>query len=471
MPTAPAPPVPVAMEDWQVLDLLSALVDKSLVLYDEPSGRYRLLETVRQYGRENLEASGETEALQGMHRDWYLALAEETQSKLLGPEQGAWLERLETEHDNLRAALEWCLEEGGREGKREEGRAGRRQRAEGRKQREEGQAESGFQSKIENRKSKIAEVGLRLCAALQKFWQVRGHLGEGRAWCEAALAVEGASGRTAARAKALNGAGGLARLQSDYASARAYHEQSLAIQQEIGDRHGIATALGNLGSVASDQSDFASARTYYEQSLAIQQEIGDQGGIASLLNNLGVVASNQGDYAAARVYYEQSLAIKRAIGDRSGIANSLHNLGGVASDQGDYASARTYYQESLAILREIGNRHGIAYSLESFATLATPQAPAATAPAETAGTSENAVSGLRRAARLWGAAQALREAIGAPLMAMGQMKQDREVAAARERLGEADWAAAWAEGGAMTQEQVIDYALETASDRGGHPAG
>jgi tetratricopeptide (TPR) repeat protein len=520
---------PIVLEDGQVFDLLSALVEKSLVVYDTDEngqGRYRLLETVRQYAWDRLGETEEGSPFRTQHQAFFLALAEESEPQLAGPEQATWLERLEREHDNLRAALNWSLEEGdreeGKEGKREEGRGKRRIQipplppsavkgfrksliplpsslfplpfvsgVRGR-----------FQSEIENRKSEIEAVVLRLCGALALFWQMRGHLGEGRAWCEAALAQAGAADRTVRRAKALNGAGTLARMQGDYATARAYYEQSLAIGREIGNRQGIAGSLNNLGIVAYSQGDYATARAYYEQSLAIQREIGNRSGVAYLLNNLGNVARVQGDYAAARAYHEQSLAIKREIGGRQGIANSLGNLGNVARAQGDYASARAYQEQSLAIKREIGDRQGIAnslnnlgivtkdqgdyaaaracqeesltiyreigdrsgiaLSLEAFAELAFTATAAATVPAETARASENTEDDPHRAARLWGAAQALREQIGAPLEPTEQEEQARDAASARERLGEADWAAAWAEGRAMTQEQAIAYALEDA---------
>ncbi len=195
------------IEHRDVLDLLTSLADKNLVVSEQEDAqtRYRLLETVRQYARDRLEDSGGSAAVRVRHRDYYLALAEEAHPKLRGAEQAEWLRRLEEEHDNLRAGLEWSLVEAGSKG------------------------------------------GLRLCAALQRFWGTRGHFTEGRRWCTRVLGKAGAEERTRERAKVLNGAGILAHFQGDYPAARAMSEESLAIGRELGDRTGIASSLSNLG--------------------------------------------------------------------------------------------------------------------------------------------------------------------------------------------------------------------------------
>ena len=279
------------LEAGQVPDLLVHLVDKNLVVYEEDEngqGRYRLLETVRQYARDQLMESGTREAGRTRHRDHFLALAEEAKPKLRGPEQALWLDRLESEHDNMRAALEWCLDDD-----------------------EEG-----------------AEPGLRLSGALGSFWETRGHLSEGRQRCAAALSRPDAAAqeRTEARAEALRGAGVLAQIQGDYASAQALFEEGLAIFREWGDKAGIALSLANLGLVAYNQGDYSSARSLLEESLALQREIGNKVGIANLLTNLGIVAHNQGNYSAARSLYEESLALQREIGNKVGIALSLIHI-------------------------------------------------------------------------------------------------------------------------------------------------
>ena len=403
-----------AIEDWEVLDLLTGLADKSLVVYEEgadgEAGRYRLLETIRQYAGDRLGESGEAEAVQGRSASWFLALAEEAEPHLRGPEQALWSGRLEREHDNLRAGLTWY-----------------EQRGEG------------------------GEEGLRLAGALWRFWWMRGHLSEGRQWLGRALvrtppeavgrAGAGVRGGSAAWAKALNGAGRLAGGQGDYAEARALYKEGLAIWRLLGDQQNTAGSLNGLGNAAQAQGDLAGARALYEESLAISRQLGDRGGIANSLYNLGLVAQAQGDYAGARSLSEESLTIQRQLGDQAGIANSLCNLGTMAQGQGDLAGARALYEEGLAISRHLGDRGGIAEGLDGLACVARGQ------------------SQLSRAARLGGAASALRESIGSSQTPAEQETTDKTMGAVREALGGGAFAAAWDAGRAMTMEQTAEYAL------------
>jgi predicted ATPase/class 3 adenylate cyclase/Flp pilus assembly protein TadD len=313
------------IEDWEVLDLLTSLVDKSLVNYEdwEPSGRYRMLETVRQYARDRLMERGESIAVRQRHQDYFLAWAEAATLKLTGADQAEWLHRLEIEHENLRAGLDWSLSEMG-----------------------------DVQS-------------LRFCKAVQRFWWMRGHLTEGREWSERALSQPALPDWNLERANVLNGTGVIAWMQGDFASARAYHEQSLALYRQIGDSKGTGDALNGLGIVLCAQGDYTSALTCYQESLAIKRELGDRS-ITDTLGNLGVVAFARSDYGSARAYYEESLALQRQREDRRGIALSLNGLGVVADEQGEYDSARAYHEESLAIRRELGDRRGIAWSLNNL---------------------------------------------------------------------------------------------------------
>ena len=464
---------------WEVVDVLASLVDKSLVFYEEQQGeaRYRLLETVRQYGWERLEQTGELAAWRDRHRDYFLELAELAEPQLTGSDQVTWLQRLETEHDNLRWALEW-------------------RRAE-----EEG-----------------AETELRLAGALARFWQVRGYLSEGRGYLAAALGREGAASKTKVRAKALRGIGGLAWIQADYAAAKALHEESLAIGRALGDessiadslnglglvnwnqgdygaaralfeeslaikrnlgnRWGIATALNNLGILASEQGDYAAARALHEESLAIKRESGDKWGISISFNNLGTIAHNQGDFAAARSYHAESLAIRQELGDQWGIAYSLHNLGLLADDQGDYGTAKTRYEEGLAIRQELGDRQGISTLLNNLGAVASVQGDYVTARmryeqsleiARQLGYKQGIAVSLglfaslairekqvEHAVRLWAAADAVRKVLGSPTSPREQEEHDRHLAAAREVLGVEKFAAFWEEGTAMPLEAAID---------------
>ena len=355
-----------SIEEWEVLDLLTSLVDKSLVVYGEQAGkaggRYWLLETVHHYARERLTETQEETLLRRQHLDFFLTLAEAAAPNLEGSEQSVWLEGLEVEHDNFRSALGWCAE-----------------------------------AEVET------EAGLRLVGALVKFWEVRGYLSEGREYAADAIGRAKLEGGTQAQAKALHGAGVLAASQGDYgtahtlceeslsifrelgnkqgialslgnlgnmaynqgdyATARALHEESLALRRELEDKQGIAYALNGLGNVAFGQSNLSLARSLYQESLSVFRELGNRRGIAHVLGSLGAVAYNQGDYATARALHEESLAIQRVLGDKLGLANLLNNLGGLFFEQGDYGAARTFYEESLALRRELGDKRGIGYSL------------------------------------------------------------------------------------------------------------
>ncbi len=320
------PPNATVIERGEVLDVLASLVDKSLVQVAarEDGIRYRMLETVRQYARDRLSENGQSVAVRTRHRDAFLALAEAAEPKLKGVEQGAWLQRLEDEHENLRVALDWCLLE----------------------------TEMG--------------TGLRFCAALSRFWVTRGHLSEGREWCARVLGKsEGHE-----RATLLDGVGMLASHQGDYASARASFEEGLAIYRDIGNRSGVANSLNGLGNVACNQDDYVFSKANFEESQAIYWEIGDRDGVAHSLSGLGRAAEFQSDFLCARTNFEQSLAAYRELGDRGGVAHSLNGLGNAAFYLGEYSSAQSHYQEGLAIYRQIGDRGGIAYSLNGLGIVA-----------------------------------------------------------------------------------------------------
>jgi len=319
------------IEEWEVLDLLSRLVDKSLVGFEEQqeTTRYRLLETVRQYSRERLQETGEDAPVRQRHRDYYLGLVKEAEPYLTGARQSEWLDRLETEHDNLRAALAWCLSD-----------------------------------------TEGVGSGLELAGALSRFWEIRGYWSEGRRWLEAALAQAEGLRRSAAHGKALLGAGRLAYAQGEDTGARSLHEESLRIYRELGDKRGIAASLQNLGNVAEARWNPGEAHLRYAQSLEISREIGDRWGIAASLYGLGNVAYDRGEYELAHSLYEESLAIREEIGDKGGIAWALMSLGNVAWRQGEYRKARSLYEESLTIYRELGDKGGIAWALNNLGHVA-----------------------------------------------------------------------------------------------------
>lgn len=397
------------LQTSEVLDLLASLSDKSLVVGEAVSGhfRYRLLETVRHYARDRLHCESRPALWQRRHLAYFLTVAEEAERAFTGTDQQAWFDRLETEHRNLGSALDWAAVSG-----------------------------------------EDAASGLRLAGSLFRFWSVRGYLAEGRSWLARLLAAA-ADAPGPVRAKALSAAGTLALEQGDYAASTSLHQQSLAISQDLGDTAGVTRALNNLGVVAYECGDYPTAQTLNSQTLALRREGGDQWGVSASLNNLGVVAHAQCDYAAARSLYAESLAIRRALGDRSGIATSLVNLGFAASDQGDYPSAQALFAESLLAFQELGYRRGLADVLEALAYVGlTPADPA-------------------RAARIWGAAERLRERIGAPLPPNERERYDGRVATARAALGDdAAFDRAWQEGHAMSLDEAIKLALAW-SDRPG----
>ena len=465
-----------------VLDLLASLVDKSLVVAEERDAgtRYRLLETVHQYAASRRDELGGDASGPRRHLAYFVALAEAAEPQLTGKDQQAWLERLDAEHDNLRAALARSIAELGDAG-----------------------------------------AGLRLASALSRFWLVRGRLAEGRAWL-AKLLPAAAGEETATLAKALSWAGVLAWKQGDYRAAQASYDRCLAIRCALNDRGGIGAVLSNQGLLAYEQGDFVAARALHEQSIAIDRELGDRWGVAVSLIHLGSVAMMQGDYRAARAMVEESLAIFRDLGDRGHVANAIRSLGGLCSRERDHAAARTLYEESLAICRELGDRSGCAWALDGLGVTALHQGEHRAAAArleeslsiyrelgdregiagslvhlgqvasargdlssarefgmqslalfrelgdrtgiaesmELLATVTSASGGPERAARLWGAMERLREEIGTPRAPSERERHERSVASARAALGDdAAFDLAWQEGRAIMLELAIAYAL------------
>jgi non-specific serine/threonine protein kinase len=444
-----------------VLEVLANLVDKSLVVVDLPPGGtawYRMLEPVWQYSRERLRQSGEATALRERHAAFYLELAETAEPELSGKQQEVWLDRLEAEHDNLRAALAWAL------GARDWGL---------------GTGEPAIPTSPQSLAPSSLGIGLRLAGSLWWFWEARGHTSEGRAWLANALAR--APAPAAARARALLGAGFLADSQGDYPAARALLEESLALSQTLGDQQGlayalvflglvvlslgdhartsellsagltaaqaigdtraIAKALHGLGMVAYYQGDAARAAAHYTESLALFQQLGDLLNIGLLLGNLGVVALARGDYQRARALFEKDLALCRQLRNRRGVAWDLYYLGTLALEEGDAAQARALYDESLALRRELGDRRGIAETLEGLAGVAAIEGRA------------------ERAARLFAAAAALWQAIGEQRRPANQPRYERTVSAVYAALRDDQIAAAGAAGRAMSLDQAVAEAL------------
>jgi tetratricopeptide (TPR) repeat protein len=432
-----------SVEAWAVLDLVSGLVHKSLLAPagTEGEARYCVLEPVRQYALEQLIVAGEETAVRERHLAWCLDLAARAEPMLLGSEQAVWLSLLETEHDNLRAALAWSVQW-------------------------------------------CSPLAVRLAGPLWRFWWMRGHAGEGRRWLDAALACEGE--QDAARATALNGAGALAYYQGDYERARSLYESSLSLRRTLADMRGVASTLGNLGGVADSQGVYERAWELYEESLALRRNLEDQWGIAIMLNNLGNLAQQRLAYARSLVLHEESLTLRRALGDTWGVSNTLGNLGHVVYDLGDYPRARLLQEESLALKRELGDTPGIANAISSLGHVARemgdlPRAQALLGESlslyrslgEQRGIVES-MEGLaavalgrgaaERAVQLLGFADALRTSIKASLHGNERAAYDRHLAVARAALPGEAFAVAWAAGQAMSLEQACAATEEKPAD-------
>jgi predicted ATPase/transcriptional regulator with XRE-family HTH domain len=396
-------PVSVVSPQSSVLEGLAALLDKSLLKQEEGVAgefRFTMLETIREYAIECLEANGDAEEARRRHTDFFLTLAEQAEPHLWGgADQVIWYQRLAVEHDNLRAALTWVLERG------------------------------------------AAELGLRLGSALSWFWITRGYQSEGRQWMEAMLALPGPT-LPALRAHALHGASAVALEQGDFAGARALAEQGLVLAREVQDRRRIMLLRYVLGEAARLQGDHRQAVRHFEESVALGRELEDNVGIAFSLASLGTLAHAQGDDTRAAAILAECIALLRELNHRPSLAWCLEVWARVATAQGEYGRAKACLTEALALFGDLGQRNGIVHALEGVAGLAAAQSDA------------------RGAARLYGAAEVLREVIGNPLAPFDRTEYDRYVAVARAQLDEAAFAAAWAEGRALLPEQAAAEAKQ-----------
>jgi predicted ATPase/DNA-binding XRE family transcriptional regulator len=387
----------------EVLDLLTGLVNKSLVTMEErvAGARYRLLETVRQYGQEQLATAGEAPRLRDRHLEWCLALAKQAEPWMAGPDLEGWLGRLDEELDNLRAALAWSTTGGSR-----------------------------------------PETGLWLAEALREFWFMRGHVSEGRRWLEDLLQQVGAAA-PATRARALDALGELVYYQGDAARSMALHEAAYALHSSEGNAQGATWTLAHLARVALSLGEYQRATTLLDQVLPAHREHGDRHGLGWALSYVGYILQGQGDYAQEATRYEESLAVFQELGDKSGSSIQIANLANAARALGDYERAKQLYRESLSVRRAFVDKFGFALCFEGLAVVAAAEGQPS------------------RAARLFGAAQRLHEASGTPVYFVNRTAYDRTVADARAALGEEAFATAWAEGRAMELDDAVALALET----------
>jgi predicted ATPase/serine/threonine protein kinase len=428
--------------DLDLLDGVTSMVNKSLVQQVEPAkgeSRFVMLETLREYAVEKLEASGEETMTRRAHAAYFLVLAEEDATEQGTPQGVEWLQRLTLEHDNFLAGLEWLTETG------------------------------------------ETEWGLRLGAALFRFWEMREYLTEGRDRLGKLLNLPGAAGSSKARARVLFAAGVLAGEQGDYASAEMLMNQSQDIAVRLGDKTGVAVSLNALAVIARDRGDVAKANILFEASLALWRELDDPKAVARALSNLANVVKLQGDYTRARSLYAECLDIFQGLADRTGVAWSTNYQGDVARDQGDSAAARTLYERALAIFRELGDAWGVAGTLADLGNLANEERNYSAAHSlygesirtfqqlghkrgiarllECFACSAAAQLEAQRSLRLAGTAAALRQNIGAPLTPAEQEKLEAALDRARETLTHTAGATAWLEGWAMPVEKAVEEVL------------
>jgi DNA-binding CsgD family transcriptional regulator len=367
---------------------------------------------MHEYALEQLERSAESTPIRSAHADYFLLLAEAAQPDLRGPPSVLWLDRLEAEHDNIRGVVRWALE------------------------------------------TRNAALALRLGSALQRYLDARGHAGEGRRWLEAALALD-APAPAAVRARALHVAGRLAWLHGDYAIAKAHHQESMSLYESIRDQSGVALAIQYLGNVAHYELDYARAADLYKWSLALYRDLGDDQGTAAVVNSLGVLARNRGELESAFSLLSESLAIFRRLEDSRNVALLLNNLARVARDRGDYPQATDLCTESLALFNELEDAWGVATVLVNLGIVG------------------YLCADLRRAARLFGAAESLREAsTGSPYLSVSPEEFARYEAAARATrlgLGEQAFAAQWAGGRRLSLAEAVAAGLGRAHPATGRP--
>ncbi|MCW5849046.1 MAG: tetratricopeptide repeat protein [Anaerolineae bacterium] len=424
-----------------LLDLLTALVSKSLVTVinlDEEKGRYRLLEVVRQFGSEALAATGDAEAIQERHADYWAAEIQRMAAEFERASQLAWVRALDLELDNVRAALAWAIEHG------EPARA------------------------------------LGMTAGVWEFWQNRGYYAEGCDWLDQALAR--APEATPARVTALYGSGQLALRWGKLAAASRYYSESLALAREIGDERGAVRAFHRLGGLAWWQGDIETTRARLQEVLPVYRRLGNRRDLAEALNGVGLLEWSVGHYAAAVVALEEALAIRQSINDELSLGDAFANLGRAVRGLGDYSRARVLSEEGLTRRRAIGNRRGVGQSLLELGVLAQLQGQYAEAWQNYANSVTAfhdigdvsilamALDGLaslaaaqgqfERAIRLLGATTALRAALGIAALPTHRAESDGVQAAARAHLDAAVYAVAWARGQTMSVDQAVTYALE-----------
>jgi predicted ATPase/DNA-binding CsgD family transcriptional regulator len=424
------------------LDALGSLVDKSLVRAD--GERFGMLETIREYASELLDVSAEAEDVRRAHADNYLRLAQAAAPGLAASDQAMWRATLETDHDNLRAALRFSLDAGD------------------------------------------ATTALQLCAFLWRFWFERGYLSEGRLWLDESLAA--ASEASPTRARALSGNGVLAHYQGDYDRAEELCQDAFDLSQSLEDTKGVAEAYTGLALVRRTRGDYPGAETLFREALSVYEGLGEDEGIARTLDRLAMNLVVAGDDDRARPLFERSLELHRRLGDSHGIALGLYGLA-VTRPAGAHIAARAQVDESLDILRAVGDRRTFGKVLWNLAGINADLGDAETAAAqfeesltlfvefgdrwfsglvlESAAFLAAGVGDAERAVSLLGAADAIWATLEVPLMARLRERHDSVLGEARSRLGESRFAEAWEEGRQLPIGATIGLVAAVGARTGG----
>jgi tetratricopeptide (TPR) repeat protein len=386
-----------------LIEGLTSLLEKSLLRESsaeeaalaEP--RFSMLETIREYASERLAASGEERQIRRAHAIFFTEMAERGQPKLWNLEQKEWQDLLERELDNIRAALDWSLQDGD------------------------------------------PLLGMRLAAAIVLMLSDRGYLSEGRRRIDALLAT-GAGTGTPLRAKLVDAAGMLARYQGDLEVAQRRLEEGLSLYRALEDTHGIAMSLAHLGGLARLRGDLDAAVPLLEETLALTRQIGDRAYLSSALTNLGEVRMRQGEYDQALAMLDEALNLRREMGDRAAVGQTLVALARVEQARGDIAQAVSFSREAAALLAAVGSLPTLVTALEGLADLWVVQGRA------------------QQSARIQGAAAALRETLGLP-SAPDAAGAYASLWNASSLISEAEWIAAWNEGHALSPGEVTAYVL------------
>lgn len=396
-----------------LLDLLTQLIDKSLVVMRDQHGtaRYRLLSTVRAYAREQLDAAGELHDLQQRHAAYFVQFAEVHEPLLAGQQRIATLELLDQDHDNLRAALDWSLEAAAQD-------------------------------------ARALDAHLRLVNSLWWFWFYRGHWAEGRDRYEVARTIAGLAGRPDVRARLINRAGVLAWAQGDFAVARARLGDSIRILRDHDDEAELALGLGFLSTVELQDGDIEAARRWGEECADIYRRLGSHWGYGIALANLGDITRIEGDLERSYRLSQQGVALVRQTNDRWALSMPVRNLAATATQMGRLDEARALIQESLALAQVLGEKWFLSRGLEEMASVLCKQGR------------------FTRSARLFGAAEALRGTVGASVVPASRREYDAAVSELRRALKPRAFERAWAAGKALSLEDALAEALDPPGSAG-----